>query len=347
MKILLDESQCKRNLRPFTLTRHTSDIRIGILTIREKWEALTGEDVPYVPFEQTDDTIVIPANIIPAQGTFKKIIKLAKEKKLTEETGEWKTIQFPWHIFQLNDWATREDFTILTGKKRSKAISKTNQLINKKDIFIEKGANVEYCILNASTGPIYIGKDATIMEGSMIRGPFSLGEKGIVKMGSKIYGATTIGPHCMAGGEIKNSILFESSNKAHDGYLGDSVIGSWCNLGAGTTNSNLKNTAGDVKYFLDDSSAGISAGNKAGLLMGDYSRSAINTSFNTGTVVGVCCNIFGADLSKKYFADFTWGRERYDLEKAIRDVANWKRMKHKDISARETELLTDLYNNNK
>ena len=184
------------------------------------------------------------------------------------------------------------------------------------------------------------------MEGNMIRGPFAICEGAVLKMGSKVYGATTIGPFCMAGGEIKNSVLFGYSNKAHDGYLGDSVLGEWCNLGAGTCNSNVKNTAGEVKYLTGADSAGIAAGNKAGLLMGDYSRAAINTSFNTGTIVGVCCNIFGEYMPRKYIANFSWGTDRYDFEKAIKDISNWKKMKGKSVSEEEKELLHQLYISN-
>ncbi len=174
-------------------------------------------------------------------------------------------------------------------------------MINAKDIFIEQGARLAHCMLNASNGPIYIGKHAEIMEGSFIRGPFALCEGAVVKMGSKIYGATTIGPYCTVGGEIKNSVFLGYSNKAHDGYLGDAVIGEWCNLGAGTSNSNLKNNASDVKVWHNPSKDYIRAGIKCGLLMGDYSRAAINTSFNTGTVTGICANILRKGLRLNSF----------------------------------------------
>ena len=162
-------------------------------------------------------------------------------------------------------------------------------------------------------------------------------------MGSKIYGATTIGPHCVAGGEIKNSVLMGYCNKAHDGYLGDSVIGEWCNLGAGTSNSNVKNTGTDVQYYIDDSMQPLNAGNKAGLLMGDYSRAAINTSFNTGTVIGVCCNIFGQSQPEKFVPNFSWGTERYELDKAFRDIENWKKMKNQLLLKPEKDQLQQLY----
>lgn len=182
------------------------------------------------------------------------------------------------------------------------------------------------------------------MEGNMIRGPFALCEGSVIKMGSKIYGGTTIGPGCVAGGEIKNSVFFGYSNKAHDGYLGDSVIGEWCNLGAGTSNSNIKNSAGDIMLSNDGNK--VNAGNKAGLLMGDYSRAAINTSFNTGTIVGVSCNIFGREFPSRETKNFMWGDDRYELEKALRDIENWKRLKNKSLSDQEKNLLHQLYLSN-
>ena len=340
MKILLDDSQCRENLFPFTHTRHVADIRIGILTIREKWEKLIGETIYSSIKEKFDTALTVSSNILPTLNNYEKILGQSDSDK-----NEVKLLEFPWQIFQYNDWAIRQDFELLTRGRKSQPISNTNRLIGH-DIFIEEGAEVEHSILNTSTGPIYIGKNAVIMEGNMIRGPFAICEGAVLKMGSKVYGATTIGPYCMAGGEIKNSVLFGYSNKAHDGYLGDSVLGEWCNLGAGTCNSNVKNTAGEVKYLTDADSAGIAAGNKAGLLMGDYSRAAINTSFNTGTIVGVCCNIFGEYMPRKYIANFSWGTDRYDFEKAIKDISNWKKMKGKSVSEKEKELLHQLYISN-
>jgi len=246
-------------------------------------------------------------------------------------------------IFKQNDKAIIADFEVISKGRTSAKISSTNRLINPAEIFFEAGAKAEHCIFNASTGPIYVGKNAEIMEGSIIRGPFAMGEGSVVKLGAKIYGATSIGPYCTVGGEIKNSILFGYSNKAHDGYLGDSILGEWCNLGAGTTNSNVKNTATDVRIYLD--SIEINAGLKCGLLMGDYSRAAINTAFNTGTVVGVCCNVFGSGLTFKNIRNFSWGNEgtRYELPKAIRDIGNWKKLKGKEITEEEIKVLEKIY----
>ena len=293
------------SLFPFTLTRPIADIRVGILTIREKEQHGSRGVLHWIPL-------------------------------LTR----------PWHIFQLNAEALVDDFTLLTSGRLSQPIPSSVQAIAPDNIFIEEGAVLQHCILNASTGPIYIGANEEIMEGSLIRGPFALCEGATVKLGTKIYGATTIGPYSIVGGEIKNSVIFGYSNKGHDGYLGDSVIGEWCNLGAGTSNSNLKNNAAEVKAWDQSSGQYISAGNKCGLLMGDYSRSAINTSFNTGTVVGVCCNVFGEGLTPKYIPSFSWGYENnpgYQLEKALRDIDSWKRFKGQTVTEAEIKKLKYIY----
>ena len=305
------------NFYPFTLTRKIEDIRIGIFTIREKCELLKAD-----------------GEINPLQ--LPGIIDPTETKQLNNVTD----------IVKLNDWSIRQDFALIAKENIPSQISSTNKIINAPQIFIEEGATVEHCFLNASEGPIYIGKNALVMEGSMLRGPIAICEGAVVKMGTKIYSGTTIGPYCTAGGEIKNSILSAYSNKAHDGYLGDSIIGEWCNLGAGTSNSNIKNTVGNIKVQLDKIT--IDAGIKFGLIMGDYSRAAINTSFNTGTVVGVCCNIFADGLTPKYIPSFSWGCTdgiRYELPKAFTDIDNWKKLKGQSLSTREKKTLEGIYNN--
>lgn len=347
MSIFLDDIKCRHNLVPFTHTRHVSDIRVGILTIREKWELILGQQVHTNTELAGENDIIVPAGLIPTIHNVDALLKAAKDKVsvLEDLENEIRRIQYPWHIYQLNDWAIRKDFELLTRGRRSAGIDATNQCVNHSGIFIEPGASVTHCIINASTGPVYIGKDALMMEGCLVRGPFAMGEGAVLKMGTKVYGATTLGPFCTGGGEIKNAVFFEYSNKAHDGYLGDSVIGAWCNLGAGTSNSNVKNTGGIVRYITGHEGGPLLAGNKAGLVMGDYSRSAINTSFNTGTIVGVCCNIFGHEQPSKYVASFSWGDQRYEIEKAITDIENWKKMKGKWLSDREKQLLYELYIN--
>jgi len=342
-QIVLNEQEVRKDLFPFTRNRSVVDLRVGILTLREKWNRF-GYDVKIVDSSVPGS---IPANIIPTSSVIHAIDNLTLlNSKLIDDA---KSIKHPWEIFQLNGDCIRNDFSQITEHRKSEAISPTNQVINPANVFIEKGAKVEYAILNALTGPIYIGKNAEVMEGSMIRGPFALCEGSVVKMGTKIYGAT-IGPYSIVGGEIKNSILFGFSNKAHDGYLGDSVIGEWCNLGAGTSNSNLKNNAAEVEVWNDHSRKFESAGTKCGLLMGDYSRSAINTTFNTGTVVGISCNVFGSGLTPKFIPDFSWGYNpftKYRFETALRDIANWKKLKNQSVDDIEITTLQHIFEETK
>ena len=345
-QLILDDTHIAVDLYPFTATRHTADIRVGILTIREKWELLTGSKptTSRGRGKNAEDSIIVPANIIPTREFAEQVIAEGNiPDPLPDGTMQ---LEHPWNIFQLNDRAIRDDFELLKSDRHSNPIPETVQVTNATGIFVEPGARLSHCTLNAMTGPIYIGANAEIMEGTFIRGPFALGEGAVVKMGSRIYGATSIGPYCVAGGEIKNSVIFGYSNKAHDGYLGDSVIGEWCNLGAGTSNSNIKNTAGDVKVWKKTANGFANAGQKCGLLMGDYSRSAINSSFNTGTVVGVCCNVFGEGLTPKYIPDFTWGNDKlskYEFEKALKDIAAWKKMKNQGLTDNDIQQLKTIF----
>jgi len=387
-KIIFTEEFCQpENLHPFTLTRQIQDIRVGILTIREKWEKMLGlesfdkKENDYKDLQRSvniDEAVgdgvcfMIHGNLLPTPKLVKAIGKLKNGEFIATKAGtgivfrftkneiedrhkikvgkasqfkeEVKTIQFPWDIFQLNDWALRQDFELLAKKRRSQPISKTNKLTKASQIFLEKGVKMEHCIVNASTGPVYIGKDAEVMEGCIIRGPFAMGEAACLKLGTKVYGATTLGPRCVVGGEIKNSILFGYSNKAHDGYLGDSVLGEWCNMGAGTTNSNIKNNASDVKVWTPKGE--MNAGKKCGVMMGDYSRTAVNTAINTGTVIGVSCNVFGSGLTPKYIPNFSWGSEgvkRYELEKALLDIVDWKQLKGKEVTEEEKSILQFIF----
>ncbi len=338
MDIVFDDSSVKESLYPFTATRNAADIRIGILTIREKWALI----ITRLGYDESPGTITVNAAIIPTEHNAAAIVNDFKSQS-EDQQADSRILKFPWNIFQLNDWALRKDFELITYKRTSHPISSTNRTIAPENIFIEEGAKVEHSFLNASTGPIYIGKNAEVMEGCMIRGPLALCENAVLKMGAKVYGATTIGPNCVAGGEIKNSVMQANSNKAHDGYLGDSVIGEWCNLGAGTTNSNVKNTAGTVAVWDNVAKKYTAVGLKAGLIMGDYSRAAINTSFNTGTVVGVCCNVFGEGFPPKFVNDFTWGNERYVFEKVLQDIDNWKKLKGEHLTQTEKDNLEILY----
>jgi UDP-N-acetylglucosamine diphosphorylase/glucosamine-1-phosphate N-acetyltransferase len=238
----------------------------------------------------------------------------------------------------------QRDFEWVKANNKSGEIDETNKFINKDQIFIEPGATVLCSNLNATEGPIYIGKEALIMEGVGIRGPFVLGKNAVVKMNTSIYGTTTIGPNCIAGGEIKNSILMGYSNKGHDGYLGDSIIGFWCNLGAGTSNSNIKNTAGDIQMWNESKQLWETIGQKMGMLVGDYTRFAIQSSINTGSYIGVCANIFGNGLLPKNLPNFTWGITKgYRLDEIFEDINNWKKLKGKAISDEEKDIIKYLH----
>lgn len=257
-------------------------------------------------------------------------------------------INHPWDIFSKNGEAIKADFELLTSGRTSAPISDTNKVLNPSAIFLEEGAKVECAILNASEGPIYIGRDAEVMEGSIIRGPFALCEHSATKLGAKIYGPTTIGPYSKVGGEINNSVIFGYSNKAHDGFLGNSVLGEWCNLGADTNNSNLKNNYSLVKIYNYNKKDYINTGLQfCGLLMGDHSKSGINTMFNTGTVVGVSANIFGSDFPPKYIPSFSWGGaagfEKFKLDKALEVAENVFKRRGKVLDETEKKLFQNLY----
>lgn len=387
-RIIFTEEFCQpEDLYPFTLTRQIQDIRVGILTIREKWEKILG----LISWDKWEDDykdldrsfridagigdqilLMIHGNILPTPRLVKAISKLKngefisvngdrgvvfrfgkneivephkiRVSKAVTIKDEIKCIRFPWDIFNLTDYGIRQDFELLSRKRKSQKITKTNKVIKPSQVFVEKGAKIEHSILNATDGPIYIGKNAIVMEGSMIRGPFSLGEGATIKMGATIYGATSIGPFCVVGGEVKNSVFFGNSNKAHHGYIGDSVIGEWCNMGAGTTNSNMKNNASLVRVWTRKGE--MIAGLKCGMFMGDYSRTSINSSVNTGTVIGTCCNVFGGGLTPKYIPSFSWGNEglrRYNLDKAFTDIEDWKKLKNQSLSENEKTILKYIF----
>jgi UDP-N-acetylglucosamine diphosphorylase/glucosamine-1-phosphate N-acetyltransferase len=340
LNYILFEDDTRRNLLPLTFTRPVSHIRVGVMTIREKWEKYLNTvvsdqteahlSVKY-PVVLAADNVFINGSVCPdaellqaiqSLHTGQALVKGAKTLAVRCASAQWgdQSVTFlPYNqeildinalpdIFSKNAEALKRDFEILTKGRISQAISPTNTVVAPEQIFIEEGATVECAILNASTGPIYIAKDAEVMEGCMIRGPFALGEHSQLKMGAKIYGATTFGPHCKIGGEVNNSVIFGFSNKAHDGFLGNSVIGEWCNLGADTNNSNLKNNYAEVKLWNYATNNFKRTGLQfCGLVMGDHSKCGINTMFNTGTVVGVSCNIFGSGFPRNFVPDFSWG----------------------------------------
>lgn len=343
MNYILFDGPARKKLLPFTYTRPVADLRIGILTIREKWEKHLGsttstiteeylsEKFPMVEFEEN---VMINASYIPTEILVEQVLDLQVNQALfdgddivafyTKDTqeeidfdsyeqlevtaeGVFK-IENNWDIFSKNHEAIQLDYDLITQGRTSAEIPKGVQTVHSENIFIEEGAKINYCSLNASDGPIYIGKDAEIMEGALIRGPFALCEHATVKMGAKIYTGTTIGPYCKVGGEVTNSVLMAYSNKGHDGYLGNSVLGEWCNIGADSNNSNLKNNYEEVRLWDYETEGFAKTGLQfCGLMMGDHSKCGINTMFNTGTVIGVSVNIFGTGFPRNFVPSFSWG----------------------------------------
>ncbi|HTO17064.1 MAG TPA: GlmU family protein [Edaphocola sp.] len=258
-------------------------------------------------------------------------------------------LQHVWDIFILNDYALRSDFTFLTHNVNSQAIPEGVRVIGKpENLFIASGAKLYDAVINVETGPVYIDEDAEVMEGAMIRGPFYLGKHAAVKMGAKIYGATTIGDGSKVGGELGNAVFFDHANKGHDGFIGNAVIGSWCNLGADTNCSNLKNNYDEVSIWSEHENGMIKTGLQfCGLLMGDHSKCGINTMFNTGTVVGVSCNIFGGDFPDKYIPSFSWGGKNeltlYRFDKALDTAERMMQRRNLSLSEAEKELFKNIY----
>jgi UDP-N-acetylglucosamine diphosphorylase/glucosamine-1-phosphate N-acetyltransferase len=383
MAIVLFDNTNRNQLFPLTYTRAVAGLRLGILTIRERWEMVSGQPV-FIHTEKylrelydapsDEEHIWIDASVIADDALTAQILTLAPGSCIADELGliagrikinapdfhpakaitlfgktdkhtNARRITYPWQIMLWNDEMTRKDYALVTKNRVSATIPPTVNTIAPEHIFIEAGAKLSFCTLNASTGPIYLGKDSEIMEGTAVRGPFVLGEGSVLKLNSRVYGATTLGPHCMGGGEIKNSVMMGYSNKAHDGYLGDSVVGEWCNFGAGSTNSNIKNTAGEVKIWNMAAKEYMAAGQKCGVIMGDYSRVAINSSINTGTVIGISSNVFGAGLLPTIIANFRWGVSgtEYEFQKAINDINNWKKLKNNSLSEKESLLLRYIF----
>lgn len=383
MRYVIVDIPDRENFYPFTLTRSLADCRVGIYTFKERWERYLDDKVgvytanylqdlyPINNVFETEETLCfINVTCIPNEAVVKQISLLAEGQKLVSETGKWiatcskereiakillasyAPIDFPnaqfmndsIHLLQLHTQFIKQDFALAIENKKSVDIDATNRVVAPENIFIEEGATVLCSNLNATEGPIYIGKESVVMEGASIRGPFVLGKKAVVKMNASIYGSTTIGPFCLAGGEIKHSILMGYSNKGHEGYLGDSIIGFWCNLGAGTCNSNIKNTAGTIQMWNESKQVWDTIGQKMGMLVGDYSRFAIQSSVNTGSYIGVSANIFGNGLLPKNIPNFTWGiLPGYQFEKVIEDIQNWKKLKGSNITEEEHQILKYLH----
>jgi UDP-N-acetylglucosamine diphosphorylase/glucosamine-1-phosphate N-acetyltransferase len=380
MNYILFDSISWEDLKPLTFTRPVAEIRCGILTITEKWNLCLQTKCSFktqdylqkkYPVQLQKDNVYINGTCLPTLELVKEIQNLSPEHALykneeliaartsnnsfdslqrIESKAIFSQILFPWNIFTLNSQEIESDFALITKVKKSKPLSSSNQILCLENIFVEEGATIEFATINATKGKVYIGKDAEIMEGAIIRGPFALCEHATVKMAAKIYEGTTIGPHCKVGGEIQNSVLFGFSNKGHDGYLGNSVLGEWCNLGADTNNSNLKNDYSEVKAWNYRNERFMKTGLQfCGLIMGDHSKSAINTMFNTGTIVGVSSNIYGAGFPRNFFPSFSWGgpegMSEYSLTKACDTAQRVFDRRSKSFDQIEKDIFEHIFSN--
>lgn len=377
MQINLDDNGLHMRFAPLTLTRPVGNLRMGIFTNDERWKAFlpeaeigfTTEKYLSKKFSSVENGIRVNASVIPNEELVAAIMHLdnntalyLNELLLAENGLATSKIQFKgevpvilenrWDLFQKNDLVLKADFELITTGRKSQKLSKSNTVIGSSElIFLEEGAKLEASILNTSSGPIYIGKDAEIMEGSIVRGPLAMCEHSALKLGTKIYGATTLGPHCKVGGEVNNSVFQAYSNKGHEGFVGNSLIGEWCNLGADTNTSNLKNNYGNVStYSYETGKEEKTNVQFMGLTMGDHSKCGINTMFNTATVVGVSCNIYGADFPPKFIPSFSWGGSAgfvpFKFEKAIEYANNMMERRGLKLSEEEVEILIGLKTKN-
>ena len=382
MNYILFDGTVRNALLPFTYTRPVADLRIGILTIREKWEKYLGfttttlteeyleEKYPMVEMEKN---VMINASFLPTKALVEEVKNLKENQAIfkegeviaffTSETQEEVNfdnyeqkefvfdvlqIKNTWDIFSLNDQAISDDFELITKGRKSQPIPEGVQYLNKENIFIEEGAEIIFSVLNASKGSIYIGRDTLIMEGSLVRGPFAMGQHSVLKMGTKVYGATTLGPKCTIGGEVNNVVLFANSSKGHEGYLGNAVIGEWCNIGADTNNSNLKNNYAQVRLWNYENEGFDKTGLQfCGLMMGDHSKSAINTMFNTGTVIGVSSNIYGSNFPRNFIPSFSWGGAAgfttYQINKASETANLVMKRKNELFDEKEQRILEHVF----
>lgn len=386
--IILFDDDTRENLLPLTFTRPMGALRFGIQTMAEKWASRLEGNVSYITQDYLadkytlnieTDNYVINGGVSPSDQLVRLILQLEYNQALLEdgdliaarlsasqfqhlmeeeeleelqgfELGETRYLRVkePWDLFRLNKEALQEDFDWLTKNRNSQPIPESNQVIKPENIFIEEGATVECAILNASIGPIYIGKDAVVMEGSMIRGGLALCQNSQIKMGAKIYGPTTIGPNSKVGGEVSNSVILGNSNKGHDGYLGNSVIAEWCNLGADTNCSNLKNNYTEVRLWNYSQERFVPTGlTFCGLIMGDHSKCGINTMFNTGTLIGIFANVFGAGYPRNFIPSFSWGGAQgfstYKISKA-EEVAEVVMARRSQVfTAIDLKILENIY----
>lgn len=384
--ILFDDR--RNQLKPLTWTRPVAELRIGILTIKEKWERYLGQDVSYhteaylsekYPTTYAAKNCLINATVLPTPALLESITSLPPNKVLVKdgkaialkvsETNakaffanelpstieaiatdlSFVEIEHTWDLFELNGAALKADFDLLTKGRSSQPLSATNKVLGEDNqIFLEEGATVECAVLNASNGPIYVGKNATIMEGALVRGGLALCEGAQLKMGAKIYGPTTLGPYCKVGGELTNTVFLGHANKGHDGYLGNSVIGEWCNLGADTNSSNLKNNYTKVRVWdYEERKFAKTDLQFCGLIMGDHSKSGINTMFNTATTVGVSANVYGGGFPRTFIPSFSWGGSKgfsnYQIDKALETATLVMQRRNKELTAEDTAIMKYVF----
>jgi UDP-N-acetylglucosamine diphosphorylase/glucosamine-1-phosphate N-acetyltransferase len=342
-KLLLQYSDFQKDFFPLTLTRRFIDLRVGILTVADKWKTIALSqhvDLEIIAEDGSAD-IIWDARLIPKIALD---IKSFFEQK-TAPNDSFFDINSPWDIIQHNTSLVLDDIQLLKPNVETNAHTAQVSKTGIHPMYIHPTARLEHCFVNTDEGPVMIDEDACIMQGSMLRGPLYIGKRAVVKMGAALYAGSNIGNDCTAGGEIKNTILHAYSNKGHHGYLGDSYVGEWCNMGAGTSCSNLKNTAGELKSWNMGTSSFVNAGKKAGILMGDHVKTAINTSFNSGTVIGSFSNVFNPDaLFPKYIAPFQWGMEQqYELDKLLEEVHRWMMMKGQKPTTSALESIKTYY----
>ena len=373
MKIILSDFEAHLRFAPLSLTRPIGDIRVGLFTNLERWSILLPDDhigfqsESYLrdEFEELNDGKIVNACIIPNEDFVASIVYLEDNCRLMlgnntmAISGTGKNIinykgEIPilinnrWELLSENAAAISNDIALIKESISYQKIPKDVIVIGPKDsIYLEEGAILSACTLNSKEGPIYISKGAEVMEGALIRGPFALCENAVVKMGAKIYGASTIGPFCKVGGELSNVIFQSYSNKGHDGFLGNSYIGEWCNLGADTNVSNLKNNYDSVSSYCYEKKEEVNTGLQfLGLFMGDHSKTGINSMFNTGAVVGVSCNLYGAGFFPKHTLSFSWGEpnalEPFRIEKSLEYANKMMERRSEKLSAEEENILVHL-----
>lgn len=385
MGIILFDDQFRNNLFPLSYTRPVSEFRVGILTIADKWKRYLNSEISYLtedylqekyPLLISPENLLINAAICPDKDLLEAVVGIregealfadqlliavqlneaaAKEFNINKLTSYRRVeypntivrIAFPENIFSLNDIEIRKDFELLTRGRTSSSLSNTNIILGDQ-IFVEEGVDAECSTFNSKLGPIYLGKESLVMEGCHIRGSFALCEGAILKMGAKIYGMTTIGPYSKAGGEINNSVIFANSAKGHEGYLGNSVLGEWCNIGADSNNSNMKNNYAEVRLWDYSNESFRKTGLQfCGLVMADHAKCAINTMFNTGTVVGVSANLFGSGFPRNFVPDFSWGGnqgfEVYSLKKMFETAIKVYSRRNIDFNEVEQKILTHVF----